>query len=236
MPKKKPSRKASVKKSERTADQWIELALGKDPKTRRWRSLGVFLLLFTLLFFAANAGYFMKRLKQAIAPVDRQEVPEKAIDDAHLMELAGEPDRLLIPNLGIEAPLVYVTERGEASYQAALRDGVAHFPGTALPGEPGNVYLFGHSSDFPLSPGDYKTVFATLPDIRIGDAIYLTNSEGHAFRYLATGTKIVQPNDLSVLDQQGNTKRMLTVQTSYPVGTALRRFLVFAELDAELLK
>lgn len=222
-------------KAQRTGAEWIDAMLGRDAKARRLRAVLVFLVLVVVFFLAANAGYFAKRLRHLVAPVERQDVPEKAVDDAHLMALSGQADRLLIPNLDIEAPIVYVTERKEAAYQEALRGGVAHFPGTAMPGKPGNVYLFGHSSDFPLSPGDYKTVFASLPDIRVGDAIYLTDSEGNAFRYIADGTAVVQPNDLSVLDQGENRKRMLTLQTSYPIGTALRRYVVYAELDAELL-
>lgn len=233
---KDPKKPKARKRSERTADQWIDAMLGSDPKSRRFRTFLIFLALALAIFFASNAGYFTKRLRHAIAPVERQEVPEKAIDDAILLGLAGNPDRLRIPNLDIESPIVYVEERKEAAYQKALRDGVAHFPGTAAPGRPGNVYLFGHSSDFPLSPGDYKTIFAALPDIRVGDAIYLTDPDGNAFRYLATGMRIVAPDDLSVLEQGEKPKRMLTLQTSYPIGTALRRFIVTAEFDAELLK
>lgn len=218
-----------------TADQWIDRMLGTEPKARQRNTALTFIVALLLLFVIANSGYLIKRFNQLVFPAIREAAPHKAIDDIHLLSLSGTPNRILIPNIEITAPIINVTERNEKAYQEALKNGVAHFPGTAAPGKHGNTYLFGHSSDSPLSSGDYKTVFATLPDIQIGDPIYLTDAQGNAFRYLTISTDIIKPNDLSVLDQYENQKRMLTVQTSYPLGTALRRFIVIAEFDAEIL-
>jgi sortase A len=137
---------------------------------------------------------------------------------------------LWIPSLGIEAPVVEPASADERAYQEALRDGVVHFPGTAAPGEPGNVYLFGHSSDYVWAKGRFKTVFALLTSIEAGDLVTLSDAAGRPFRYRVTGTKVVAPDDLSVLDQGDGSRRLLTLQTSYPLGTALRRFIVLAEL------
>ncbi len=142
----------------------------------------------------------------------------------------AEPDHLWIDSLNISAPLKYVDEAKESVFQAALKDGVVHFPGTALPGQLGNAYYFGHSSDYPWSGGHYKTVFALLPKISTGAEIRITDSQGNLFTYVVTETKVVAPSDVSVLDQGNNQKKILSIQTSYPVGTALRRFVAIAEL------
>lgn len=152
-----------------------------------------------------------------------------AVMDTPEAESVGAPNILLIADLGIEAPIQYVEEKSEAVYQEALRKGVVHFPDTALPGEPGNVYIFGHSSDYIWSPGEYKTVFAKLPQIALETEIEITDADGKIFRYAVIDTKVVGPRDLSVLDQQNNEKYLLTLQTSYPLGTALQRFIVVAE-------
>jgi sortase A len=141
-------------------------------------------------------------------------------------------DWLSVPSLGISVPVIYIEEKNESAYQAALEKGVVHYPGTALPGKAGNVYIFGHSSDFVWSAGSYKTIFARLPDIRVGSEILITNSQGDEFTYLVTGTKVVSPKDLSVLDQNNFERQLLTLQTSYPLGTALQRYIVVAELDS----
>lgn len=142
----------------------------------------------------------------------------------------GTPSRLRIARLGIDAPVVEPEGRGEQAYQRALEQGVAHFPGTASAGELGNAYYFGHSSDYVWKPGAYKTVFAKLPTVQAGDEIEVTDAAGTRYFYRVTGTKVVAPKDMSVLSQGDGTHRLLTLQTSYPLGTALKRFIVLAEL------
>ncbi len=137
---------------------------------------------------------------------------------------------LIVPSLGIKAPIVYVNQAEEQAYQAALSSGVGHFPGSANPGELGNSYIFGHSSDWFWKKGSYKTVFALLPRISKGAQIIVTNQTGAKFIYTVTDSKRVSGNDTSVLNQQGFTKKLLTLQTSYPVGTALARWVVVAEM------
>lgn len=141
-----------------------------------------------------------------------------------------EPNLLIIDSLGIQAPVIYISEKTEKAYQAALINGVVHFPGTANPGQSGNVYIFGHSSDFFWSKGHYKSIFAVLPRIQKGAPIVLSDGIGEKFVYTVTDSHEVASNDLSVLDQGGNKKKLLTLQTSYPVGTALARWVVVAEL------
>lgn len=173
-----------------------------------------------------NAEYFLAHLGYRVAP--RPALVQTATSTA---ETTGEPDRLSIASLGIEAPVVYIENKDEKTYQAALKKGVVHFPGTAMPGEPGNVYIFGHSSDYAWADSPYRAVFALLTEIKVGDGISLSDSQGRMFRYRVIGTKVVSPKDLSVLDQGGYKKRLLTLQTSYPLGTALRRFIVTAEAE-----
>ncbi len=145
----------------------------------------------------------------------------------------GTPDHLVIADRKIDAPIVYIDGADEKTFQDALTKGVVHYPDTALPGEAGNMYIFGHSSDYKWKPGNYKQVFKPLVDIPIGTVVRITNHEGKLFIYKVTETKIVGPKDTSVLDQQNNERKLLTLQTSWPVGTALKRFVAVSELDEE---
>ena len=142
----------------------------------------------------------------------------------------GQPNFLTIASLNIEAPIVYIDQVGETAFQAGLKNGVVHYPGTAEPGQNGNCYIFGHSSDYIWSNGKYKTVFTLLPRIKIGDKIAVSDKQGHVFTYVAKQTKVVAPTDLQYLNQDYG-KKILTLQTSYPIGTALKRFIVIAELE-----
>lgn len=173
-----------------------------------------------------NYGYFIKHLEFLFA-VDENRLEVSLEPTA---PIKAEPNLLKIDSLNINAPIIFTEKQTETAYQEALQNGVVHFPGTAKIGQLGNAYIFGHSSDYPWSKGKYKTIFALLTKIKIGDSIVATDEAGHEFTYYVTSTKIVTPTDLSVLDQFQNKRKLLTLQTSYPIGTALKRFVVLAEL------
>jgi len=141
-----------------------------------------------------------------------------------------EPNMVVIDYLKIRAPIQFVTERNESAFQKSLINGVVHYPGTAQVGTNGNPFIFGHSSDYIWSKGKYKTVFALLPKIKKGDTIIASDSRGNKFVYRVTEIAVVSPNATKYLDQYEYKKKMLTLQTSYPVGTAFRRFIAVAEM------
>jgi LPXTG-site transpeptidase (sortase) family protein len=185
--------------------------------------VGACALLFVLLnfgYFWANFSFFIHKPKPVAVPAQTTlRVQEKM-----------QPNTLIIDSLGINAPVVYATSTGETAFQAALINGPTHYPGTAQPGQLGNCYIFGHSSDYIWSKGHYKNVFATLPHIQKGAEIIISDQQGNKFTYLVTDSREVAVNDLMVLDQQGYTKKLLTLQTSYPIGTALARWVAVAEI------
>jgi sortase A len=101
---------------------------------------------------------------------------------------------------------------------SALRLGVGHIAGTALPGEQGNVVLAGHRDTF----------FRSLRNIRKGDEITLTTLDG-IYRYRVDSIRVVSPQDTKVLDSSASS--ILTLVTCYPfyfVGPAPKRFVVQA--------
>ena len=152
------------------------------------------------------------------------------VSEIQLELIQMDPDSLYIASPPITAPIVFTNAKSEVAFQRALQNGVVHYPETALVGKPGNMYIFGHSSDLLWAKGNFKTVFALLPDIEQGQEIIVTDSTGHPYIYRAFETEIVDPTDISVLDQYNNDISILTLQTSYPVGTALQRFVVRARL------
>ncbi|MFH0776872.1 MAG: sortase [Patescibacteria group bacterium] len=152
-------------------------------------------------------------------------------------EIAPPDNRLIIPSLKIHAPIKTPEnvnlqlgdwEAIESQIQDTLQNGVVNFPGTAQPGETGNAFITGHSSYYPLLPGKYKDVFALLPEIQIGEKIEIWQNE-KKFIYRVTSKKEVSPHDVNVLEDTDDSR--LTLMTCVPVGTALRRLIVTAELE-----
>jgi sortase A len=77
--------------------------------------------------------------------------------------------------------------------------------------------------------GHRDGLFRPLKDIKVGDEIRFRTSQDE-YRYRVTGTSIVRPDDLSVLERRGAPS--LTLITCYPfyyVGNAPKRFIVRAE-------
>jgi sortase A len=121
--------------------------------------------------------------------------------------------RLDIPRLDIS---VMVMEGDDAR---TLKTAVGHLPDTALPWEAGNSAIAGHRDTF----------FRPLKDIRTGDEIRLTSPRGE-FVYRVRSTRIVSPQDLSVLaPTAASTLTLVTCYPFYYVGAAPKRFIVQAE-------
>lgn len=173
---------------------------------------------------AETALYQAYETKELDAILASAPVPPKPVDERadvsvppRVRPAAGSTmGRLEIPRLRVSA----VVRAG--SDARTLRLAVGHIGGTALPGEPGNVGLAAHRDTF----------FRRLGEIRDGDQVRFVTPDG-TFTYRVEGTRVVEPQDVWVLDP--TTTPALTLVTCYPfryVGSAPQRFVVRARLVA----
>lgn len=127
--------------------------------------------------------------------------------------LEGSPlGRIEINSVGLAAMIM------EGADGKTLRRAVGHIPGTALPGQQGNVALSGHRDTF----------FRGLRNVQVNDEITLTTPHS-AWRYSVDSTQVVEPDDVKVLRPTADD--VLTLVTCYPfyfVGPAPKRFVVRA--------
>jgi sortase A len=132
--------------------------------------------------------------------------------------------KMTIPSLGITDATVVIA--GDD-----LGKSLIHYGGTGLPGEYGNTVVFGHSTlpQFFRGVKDYKAIFSVLPTIKEGADIILTY-DGVTFRYKVYEKIVVEPNDLSPLEQRFDDS-YLTIVTCVPPGTYLLRLNVKAKLE-----
>lgn len=127
--------------------------------------------------------------------------------------IGGLIGRLEISRLGVSAIVL------EGTSGTILRRAAGHIPGTALPGQLGNVGISGHRDTF----------FRPLRNIRQNDIITLTTLLGE-FHYRVVSSEVVDPHNIAVLNPSG--KEILTLVTCYPfyfVGSAPERFIVRAK-------
>ncbi len=123
--------------------------------------------------------------------------------------------RIEIPRIGLSA----IVREGDDD--ATLAVAVGHVPGTARPGERGNMALAGHRDSF----------FRALRNIKVDDVIHL-RTLGRGYEYLVNSTEVVRAEERRVLDPTGDA--VLTLVTCYPfayVGHAPNRFIVRARLS-----
>jgi sortase A len=181
----------------------------------------VFLLIFNSQWFISQFMYLFNKPKPQIPAQQNQssEQQEKKVD----AEVVGPQNEIIIPKIGVTAPLVFINTTNEPDVLIALRDGVVHYYGTAMPGENGNAAFFGHSSNDWWESGNYKFVFVLLEKLSVGD-VYEIHYNSRKYVYQVTQTKVVQPNDLSVLNQ--TSEPTSTLITCTPPGTSWQRFVV----------
>ncbi len=120
--------------------------------------------------------------------------------------------RLDVPRLGLSALVA------EGVDDATLGVAVGHFPGTAFPGEPGNVALAGHRD----------TVFRILAEVQPEDFLRLVTPDG-TFEYRVDRLEVVAPGRTDVVAPTDEPR--LTLVTCYPfgyVGKAPLRYIVRA--------
>lgn len=135
-----------------------------------------------------------------------------------------------VPRLNVHDAKVQIDVDGtnESIYLDVLKQAVAHFRGTAYPGERGNSFLFGHSMLPILASSSYESIFTNLPKLREGDVIQVKyGADELTYRIRQTG--VVEPTDVSVL-RQPHDQRLLTLMTCIPPGFGSNRFVATAEL------
>lgn len=143
----------------------------------------------------------------------------------------GPEPKLIIPKINVDAPVVMgLTSIAESSVQAGLKDGVVHYPipgASSMPGEQGNSVILGHSSNDVFDDGNYKFIFVQLEQIQKGDSFYV-NYNSTRYTYTVTHTEVILPTQVDKLTVQSDKPQMILI-TCVPVGTALKRLIVYAD-------
>jgi LPXTG-site transpeptidase (sortase) family protein len=150
------------------------------------------------------------------------------------------PALLFIPKIDKkEIPIQWGSKGTEDEFQKLLESGVVHYPGTSMPGDTGNSYISGHSSDFNFKPGNFKDTFARLDELEPDDKIEVitTMKDGSKRKliYSVTGKNIYTATDQKQFE--GKTRAEVSLSTCWPVGTSEKRLVVKTALvNQELLK
>lgn len=159
----------------------------------------------TLLGPAATPGELVQEVieskpNQALAPPPPPEGAAVAV--------------IKLPRIGVEKTVV------EGVSLPDLKRGPGHYPGTPLPGQPGNAAIAGHRTT-------YGAPFFHIDEMRKGDPVFVTTQQG-AFRYEVDAVDVVKPTDLSVVGPLDGAH--LTLTSCNPRFSAAQRIVLHATL------
>lgn len=106
--------------------------------------------------------------------------------------------------------------------ERVLQVGVGKLEGTTPIGEIGNTALSAHRGH------SYGRLFNRLDEVSVGDIVKI-QTKNNKLNYEVYEVKIVEPNNLSVLNSNTNDK-ILTLITCHPLYTSTHRLIVHARL------
>ena len=127
-----------------------------------------------------------------------------------------EAGRIEIPKLRVDTHLY------EGVTLGTLDHGPGHWPGSANPGQIGNVVIAGHRTS-------HHADFLDIDQLVPGDEVILSNIGGR-YTYKVTGTEIVTPDQLRIIDQ--TPARTATLFACHPKHSTQQRIVVHLQLAA----
>lgn len=170
-----------------------------------------------------SASYFEKLEKSAKSAGFNEDQASLNYDGTFYISIP----RLNINRLPVAAN---VESDKEEVYDKVLDQALAHFKGTSLPitSNAGNIVIYGHSTggSYTPRPNDVVSAFSLLQQLQVGDEIII-EIDGIKHKYRMTRSKIVKPNDTSILLGKPG-RETLTLFTCWPPGNQTHRQVITA--------
>lgn len=145
-------------------------------------------------------------------------------------------DRILIPSLGLDVPIVTdenmkAVDFAKANFDQQLEEWIVKYPTTPEPGEEGNTLLFGHTSYVVWKTNPYGTIFKDLPKLKDSTLIQILR-KWKLYEYKVIDIFIVSPKQVNAqyMTYQNAGGSYITLMWCYPLGTDKKRIMVVAKL------
>lgn len=223
-----------------TEQELENIFLMKKPKKKLPITLVYFLffvVLFTFFYVLSNFPALMQKIdwwyKNEVAlnqeinnPIVKSTNNGVPVIEEKIVETT-EDNHIIIPKIGVNAPVEWNVKNVDSDMQKSLHNGVSHILGTALPGNRGNGFITGHSSNYLWAKGNYKTIFALLNKLVVGDQ-FLVKYQNQEYVYKIKKIVTVKPTDSQILIQNKKEKEFSLI-TCVPVGTSLYRLVLTGE-------
>lgn len=142
----------------------------------------------------------------------------------------AEPDRLIIPKIAVDTFVSNPQTRDVAVLDAELLKGVVHYPGSGSLGGNDNIFLFGHSSNWPVVRNQAFKSLNGLDKLVIGDAIKV-RSGSREYLYKVFAVTLADSKQSLITISKG--RRMVTISTCDTFGQKSDRIVVEAAYERD---
>jgi len=136
-----------------------------------------------------------------------------------------EPIHITIDKIGVDASISNPVSTDTDVLDADLTHGAVHYPGSGLLAD-GNLFLFGHSTNWSVVQNQAYKTFNDLNKLQTGDLIKVTGKT-KVFTYSVTSVRLADSDQIWV-DLSGD-KQMLTLSTCNTFGQKQERYVVQAD-------
>lgn len=142
-----------------------------------------------------------------------------------LSEEINDPIAIRIPVIGVDTSVQNPVANDIATLDTALKEGAVRHPDSVRLGEPGRMFIFGHSSSLPVVQNQNYRALNGIGELAEGDSIFIDSREG-TVEYRVDAVRLVDATEEYVtLDTTGYS---LTLSTCNSFGSRQERFVVEA--------
>jgi len=194
-------------------------------------TLAIFTVTYTVLLLMGFAPKQFERTQKEttknvfqVARGNTSSIPVEELDTNLI------PQKIEIPKIGVSSVVQIPQAIDVATLDNALAKGATYYPGSGtLQG--GNMFLFGHSTNWKVVNNQAYKTFNDLDKLVKGDSVELT-SDNKKYIYEVTSVRRAADDDVLVDFSKGN--RMLTISTCDTFGKKQDRWVVEAEFKKTL--
>lgn len=174
---------------------------------------------------------------QVVGPAKTKTNPSKSVEQiVPKPKQAVRTNWVSYPKYKIQVPLIYTNygdlynkkadgsinfsspkEQGSLNspVQQKLKGGVVHLAYSPLPGEVGNSYIVGHSSNFSSVKSAYNRIFKPIESIsRAGEEFFVYDKDGRELKFCVFDALNIAEDDVKEAFKSFGDRRVVTLQTS----------------------
>ena len=206
----------------------------------------IFLLLITLIIInwgtvemifdykAVYSDFFFSIKNKIVRELEKGNEITLKVPEVRLSEPEFEPsdkvDSIEIPEIEIEAPLIFPESNDKNILSSALKQGVVFYPDSVLPGQEGMTVVLGHSAPSNWPKVNYDWVFTHINELKEGDQVFI-HFDHKKYPYFVTKTYFLNKGEEIPDIEELEAKSVLMILSCWPPGVDHKRIAVQAELE-----